>query len=49
MVDEFLVSPLHGMFLYHPHFLKLKNNNKFISVKHKNISLFNLLATSFGH
>jgi hypothetical protein len=30
VVDEFLVTPLCGTFLYHPLFLKLKNNNKFI-------------------
>ena len=28
--------------------VKLKDNNKFVSVKHDNI-LFTLLATSFGH
>ena len=29
--------------------IKLKDKNKFVSVKHKNILLFNLLATSFCH
>ena len=27
----------------------LKDNNKLVSVKHKNILLFDLLAPSFGH
>jgi len=30
MVDEFLVIPLCGTFLYHSISLKWKNNNKFI-------------------
>jgi hypothetical protein len=34
----------------HPVVLReLKDNNKFVSLKHNNMLLFNLLATSFGH